>query len=491
MQTYLPFIKAMLSEWYLFTLNNALYAAALAATVWLLTAILYNIKIAAIKRSKAVSDKASIETLNATQQQLQQSQEELAASVEQIEQAQRTAQDETQRTFALKQLIHKRNKQIAEIIQTLATSFDLGERPLSANEDVKADALWQQHDKVIMQLIERLRTEQQAKIALQQTCQAETAKLAEKEALLKTLQTTLDNHTHQLSKLEQALEEQKSILQHQDDAQQVISDTLKKYQPVVIQAAEPEQAIIKAIDTSWQQPIPLEESPTIEETPIVQPEQDSLVVQVEEPQFTEPQTMRRWPDEDPAAELLATDETAAPSDITAEPAAEEMPSVSPDLDQPPVNPAKGSFGKIKNLFGKTKQQPSVAVQINEEPQIMRRWPDEEPVAELLATVETAAPSGITAEPADEEMPSVSPDLDQPQVNPAAGSFGKIKNLFGKTKQQPVKTEPQWTVTTSDELEDQPLLPDTEQQFDDEIPEKIQNSPGKLKGFYKKLTSKNK
>lgn len=490
MQTYLPFIKAMLSEWYLFTLNNALYAAALAASVWLLTAILYNIKIAAIKRSKAADDKTNIETLNAMQQQLQQSQEQLAANVEQIEQAQRTAQDETQRTFALKQLIHKRNKQIAEIIQTLATSFDLGERPLSANEDVKADALWQQHDKVITQLVERLRTEQQAKIALQQTCQAETAKLAEKEALLKALQTTLDSHTDQLSKLEQALAEQKSMLQHQDNAQQAISDTLKKYQPVITQPAyttQPAEPEPEIVDTTPQQPAQLEESPAIEEALIAQPEQDSLVVQVEEPQTIR----RRWPDEETSTESVATDEAAAPipSDITPEPADEEVASVSSDTDQQPVNSSKGSFGTIKSLFGKTKQQPLKV----EEPQIARRWPDEEPLIESVTTEETAAPmpSDITPEPAAEEVPSVSPDTDQQPVNATKGSLGKIKNLFGKTKQQSAKTEPQWTVPESDEIEARPLLSDSEQQFEDEIPETAKNSSGKLKGLYKKFTSKNK
>ena len=87
-QTYLPLIKAMLSEWYIFTLNNALYAAALAITVWLLTAILYSFRIAAIKRGKAASEKAAAKNLDAAQQQLQLSQEELASTAEQMEKAQ-------------------------------------------------------------------------------------------------------------------------------------------------------------------------------------------------------------------------------------------------------------------------------------------------------------------------------------------------------------------------------------------------------------------
>lgn len=400
MQTYLPLIKAMLSEWYLFTLNNPLYAAALATAVWLLTAILYSIRIASIKRSNAAREKAGIENLTAVQQQLQHSQEALAESTLQMEKATSAAQDEMQRALTLEQLIYQRNKQIAETIQTLATSFDLGERPLLATEDVKADLLWQQHAKVIAQLIDRLRTEQQAKIELQQTCQAETAKLAEKEVLLDALQTTLATHANQLSKLEQTLAEQQAILQQQDNAQQVLSDTLKKYQPDV--PAEPGQETIK---------------------PVIQ--------------------------------------------LEAKPA-----GLEPLITQPaPYTPA---------------------MHVNEEPQVTDTRPFEATPIESVKTVEAAAPvpSDIKSHPAIEESPYVSLDLEQQPVTPAKGSFGKIKNLFGK-KQSPVKTEPQWAVTKSDEKEAQPLPSDTQQQPADEVSEKTETTPGKLKGFYSKFKSKGK
>jgi len=403
MQTYLPLIKAMLSEWYLFTLNNALYAAVLATAVWLLTAILYSIRIASIKRGQIAGEKAAIKTLNATQQQLQLSQEELAAAVEQMEKAQSAAQDETQRALALEQLIYQRNQQVAGTIQTLATSFDLGERPLLASEDVKAEPLWQQHDKVIMQLIERLRTEQQAKTELQQTCQEATAKLAEKESLLNALKSTLDNHTGQLSKLEQALEEQKSMLQQQNNSQQALSDTLKNFQPAatlpaepkVEPKAEPTPETFRAVN-DWQLPTQAVESPSFE-SPLVapQPAQDKQVEQ-----------------------------------ISAEPQVEETP------------------------------------------------------IEWVTTVEAATPvrPDIKPQPADEEEPYVSLDIEQQPVIHAKGSLGKIKNLFGK-KQQPVKTEPQWT----DEKSDETLPSATKQQPDDEA----KKTPGKLKGFYSKFTSKGK
>jgi len=347
------------------------------------------------------------------QQQLQHSQEELAATVEQMEkaqsavqEAQSAVQDEKQRAVALEQLIHQRNQQISGSIQMLATSFDLGERPLLAGEDIKADLLWQQHDKVIAQLIERLRTEQQAKSELQQTFQTEKAKAAEKETLVTALQTTLDNHTNQLSKLAQVLEEQKSILQQQSSAQRSLSDTLKNYKPAVAQSTEPEQETAKTADI-WEQPIPLEESPIIEDAPIAQPEQDIQVEEVNE----EPQAPVSWQAEETPTELETTDETAepVPSDIIPQPTVEEEPSVTSDMEQQSVNP------------------------------------------------------------------------------PAKGSLGKIKNLFGK-KQQPIKTEPKWAAAKSDEML---TSSDAEQQSDDKVSEKAKKTPGKLKGFYSKFTSKTK
>jgi hypothetical protein len=383
METYLPFIKALFSEWYLITLNNPLYAGALAIAVWLLTATLYSIRIAAINRAKAASEKAGSESLNAVQQQLQQSQEHLAETVLQMEKAQLAAQDETQRALALEQLIYQRNQQIAGIIQSLAISFDLGERPILASEDVKADALWQQHDKVINQLTDRLRSEQKAKTELQQTYQAEMAKLAEKDAQLEVLQATLASHSNQLSKLEQAVEEQKAILQQQDNAQQILSDTLQNLQrqPVVTRYVEPEPNAepIKSAET-WQQPAPAQEAPVIpviEEPQIAQaPVQDKPA----EPIIEAPQVeiAQQIEEEKPAeVEPPVAVETLAPFDVSPQPAIEETATITtPDEIQPTVTaaPAKGSLGKIKNLFGK-KQPP-----VKTEPQWSAAKSDETPAS---------------------------------------------------------------------------------------------------------------
>ena len=395
MEIYLPFIKATLSEWYLLTLNNPLYAGVLTLAVWLLTAILYSIRLAAIKKDKAASEKASSNSLNALQEQLQHNQKELTEATSQMEKATTAKQDETQRALALEQLIYQRNKKIAETIQTLALSFDFSERPLLVSEDLNADLLWQQHDKVISRLIERLHTEQETKIELQKTCQAETAKLAEKEAMFAILQTTLAAHTNQLSNLEQALEEQKAILQQQDNTQLVLSADLKKYQANATHPAQPEQTV-----NASPQPMQLEISPSTGDTLIAQAVPDNQPIQIEE----EPQMVAQ-----------------------------------PELIMP------------------------------------------DPIA--------AMPTSINPQQESEEVLSESPSLEQEPVTPAKGSLGKIKNLFGKTKQQPVKTEPRWTLTKPNKKE--VLLSNAVQQPDDETADKTKNTQGKLKDFYSKFTSKAK
>ncbi|OYV18382.1 MAG: hypothetical protein CG441_1141, partial [Methylococcaceae bacterium NSM2-1] len=74
METYLPIIKTTLSDWFQLTLNNPLYAAALAIVVWLLTAIIYSIKISSLKKINTASEKARLEmqnNLKTAQQQMQ------------------------------------------------------------------------------------------------------------------------------------------------------------------------------------------------------------------------------------------------------------------------------------------------------------------------------------------------------------------------------------------------------------------------------------
>ncbi len=137
METYLPIFKATISDWILLAQNNPLYTLAIAILAWLLTAIIYSIKIGSLKNQIIVSENSNLEeqnklnsAINAAQQQTQQMQQELAANTEQMQKDRQSAQNEAERAEKIEEQLSQRNKEIAGVIQTLATSFDLGERPV-------------------------------------------------------------------------------------------------------------------------------------------------------------------------------------------------------------------------------------------------------------------------------------------------------------------------------------------------------------------------
>jgi len=274
METYLPLIQATLAEWLQLTLDHPLYAAALVIGVWLLTAILYSIRIAGLNKKNRLSEQARTSaetTLTTTQQQLQQAQDELVATTEQHQQLVET---EKQRATTAELQLAQRNQDIAATVQSLASNFDIGERPLTVPENLKADDLWQQHDKVIKQLIERLRTEQQAKTELEKFYQAEKTKLAETDAKLVSLQANLDSQTS----LVLALQTQTTTLQQQqNDTQRDLTEALKKHQADLARLLQLEQQASQFTHIQPQNVAPIA---PVAPTPVVQPIND---VTIEEP----------------------------------------------------------------------------------------------------------------------------------------------------------------------------------------------------------------
>lgn len=271
MEIYLPVIKATLAEWLQLTIDHPLYAAALIIGVWLLTALLYSIKIAGLNKKNLLSEQArtTVETtLNTAQQQLQQVQDEVTAITEQLEQQQQLTETEKQRVVTTEQQLAQRNHDIASTIQSLASSFDIGERPLTAPQDLKADELWQQHDKTIKKLIERLHTEQQAKTELEKFYQAEKIKLAETEAKLDSLQINLDSQTS----LVLALQTQTTTLQQQqNDTQRDLTEVLKKHQADLARLLQLEQQAVLVTHAQTQETTPV--------TPIAPPVHAEIVEQ--------------------------------------------------------------------------------------------------------------------------------------------------------------------------------------------------------------------
>ncbi|MBW6454115.1 MAG: hypothetical protein K0A92_10115, partial [Methyloprofundus sp.] len=224
MQDYLPEIQALLSEWYLLTLNNPLYFGVLVLTVWLCLVFFYNIKVLFLKKKHKLSEQGRIELqsqLETTQQELKQSEQKLADSMQQAEQNAQAAADFVEQ-------VKERNLAIVTAIRALAAKFDLNEQLVGADTDMKAEFIWQQQDNIVAQLTERLEAAQKANNEREAMHQQEIGQLKEKEALINSLHATLDAQTKQFAQLEQALEAQKLKQQEQQiQAQQQLASTLE------------------------------------------------------------------------------------------------------------------------------------------------------------------------------------------------------------------------------------------------------------------------
>ncbi|MEY3288368.1 MAG: hypothetical protein RLZZ419_610 [Pseudomonadota bacterium] len=488
METYLPIIQSTFSDWILLTQSNPLYALAIAILTWLLTAILYSINISALKKQLIDSENSHSEAqnklnsaINTAQQQAQKMREELAANTEQMQKDRQLFQHEAERAEKLEQQLSQRNKEIAGIIQTLATSFDLGERPVPIMGDIKAEDLWQQHDRVINLLSTRLRSEQQAKSELQKSYQAETERCANTEALINTLQTVLATQTGQLSKLELAIEEQKSLLQQQQDqAEQVLSQTLEKHLSELARLTELEQQTLDLVNAKPQL-THFEEKITTKDTLIGEPEKAKSVDPVKEQ--VQPVIIKQE-EKETSIELKKIDETVSPAPVVAEPltvspvkqqtsqvaekinglfgkTGEERINAEPEVteikrdkqeiqsapvEQQPISSAKSQLGKLKNMFGKTSPKPIKVDPVFIETKQIEEKIQPVPVAVQQSPVSTAknlfGNKNYFFGDVKEEEVKVQPapaTLEQPPVIPAKGQLGKLKSLLG-SKQQPEDTQ---------------------------------------------------
>ena len=279
----LSFFQNLLSDWYQFTLDNLDYAICLAVSVWLLTAIFYSIRIGFLNRRNRVNLAALSEaqkSLEAAQQQHKQLQEEIAANVLQLEQAKDANEQEAQRVAALQERISLLNKHLIEGIQTLAIHMEPGGQFIPATDNLETEGLWQHLSLSIKQLVERLRTEQQAKAELQQAYRAEAAKLAEKDQELGTLQARLDTQAQQFAQFELIIEEHKNQLKQQESAEQRLSETLQKHQADLARLALLER---QALDwaNAQQSQAAQEEQPKPQQTLSAQPEQTPQVETVQ------------------------------------------------------------------------------------------------------------------------------------------------------------------------------------------------------------------
>ncbi|WFP52189.1 hypothetical protein PL263_09210 [Methylomonas sp. EFPC3] len=414
MDAYLPMIQSILLDWYQLTLANPEYAGAVAVAVWLLTSIFYSIRIYFLKKANATLVKLRLglqSDLETAQQQLQSSQAELAASVQQLAEVQTAAEESAQRAAGLEEKVVAGNRQLIDSIKALANKFELTEPSLPAANNADSGDLWSRYAAISEQAVERFQTEQKGKTDLQLSLWAETAKLAEKDALLEPLQRKVEEQTAQVAKLELALEEQKIRFERQQaNAEKALAETVSRYQTEVGQRDNPVNQPAPAAVAP--QPIV---APIPESTPaVIQPQ----IAAVSAPEVAAP--VEPIPMPEPTSAPVVT---AAPAPVTpAETAATVAPSKQASVDK--AVEKSGGFGKFKQLLNNTMQQMAK----------LDQKLGTQTTVEVAESVEEAAVPA--AEPVAEPVPEQPVVVAEPVVEvaaPAPAKASKLKSLFGKSK----------------------------------------------------------
>ena len=437
MQDYLPEIQALLSDWYLLTLSNPLYAGALVLTVWLCLVFFYNIKVLFLKKKQKVSEQGRIELqsqLDTIQQDLKQSEAKLADSEQQAEQNAQAAADFVEQ-------VKERNLAVVAAIRALAAKFDLNEQLVGSDSDMKAEFIWQQQDNVVAQLTERLEAAQKINNEREAIHQQEIGQLKEKEALISSLHATLDAQTKQFAQLEQALEAQKLSQQaQQNEAQQLLASTLEKHQLDFTRLLN---------DLKNQTSV---QTQVVQEALVVEPKKAEPVVgdKIELP--SEPEVIIPEPIQPViAASPINTDtkvDVAIPEAVV-EPVVIEAPEVV-------IPEASPSSENTEDL-----QVPTIEPDVPSEP------------IETISEREIVQPDIVNIiqkeTPVADEM-----ELEEPDYNASSLHLGgAFKGLLGK-------------MTAKKKANDKPVVKESEQ-----AEKKAKKSPFKLKGLYSNLKSKGK
>lgn len=396
LQKFAPLIQEQLQQWYDLTLHNQEYAAFLALSVWLLLAIFYSIRIGFLKRGHGKTIKAKQEiqaSLEAAQAELQTLQQQLAETQAQTQAAEQKLEAESQRAVSLQQSLTASNQQLAGSLMTLVEAFELSHSNLP---NAEAGNLLTEYQAIQARVVERFQNEQQAKTQLQLSFHAESAKLAEKEMLVSSLQHRLDTQTQQLAKLEMAIEQYEAAqLQLQADKEQMALE-MSKRQAQAVKAAEPAPAKAEAFIPASAPVQPAAVAP------------EPVAVKFEAPK---------------AAEIKP--EQAAP--------AKPEPVVAAKPQPAPAKAKAAGGGKFKGLFGKAMDKIS---KMDEKfgPQTGGGEP-----AKTEAEVSTPAPVAAEAvkEPVVVETPAPTP------AEPAAEKADKSGGLFGGFKKaaKPAAVEP--------------------------------------------------
>ena len=326
LQKLVPYYQELLQNWYQLTLDNREYAICLAVSVWLLTAIFYSIRIGFLKRSNAklLKDNTATQTsLDETKEQLQTLQQQYTEVNERMEQAVEKAETESQHLQAS-------NKQLANSLATMVDCFELNQHNLPTAE---SENLLTEYEAVVARVLERFQTEQQAKTQLQLTFHAETAKLAEKEMLVSSLQNRLDTQTQQLAKLELAIEHYEDAQRQLEADKQQLANEMQKRQAEAAQLLELEKQNLIAAHSQAKAVLAEQKS---------EPEPEPVVAE----SVQQPDTFEEVEEQKPAAPEVHPE----PVQVVAKPQISEAPVAKA---KPQPEKAKADAGKkMKGIFGR-------------------------------------------------------------------------------------------------------------------------------------------
>ena len=401
LQTLEPFFQKLMEEWYQLTLHNQEYAICLAISVWLLTAVFYSIRIGFLKKrnSQLISAYQTAQTkLTETETQSQALQQQLTEAGEKLQQSEQQTEAEIQRAAGIEQRLNRSNQQLASSLSNLVGCFELN---LDNLPNAEADNLLTEYATVITRVADRFQNEQQAKTQLQLTMHAEAAKMAEKEAMVESLQSRLDNQTQQLAKLETAIEKYAAAERQMELDQQQFALERQQRQAEATRLAELEkqisaQAQAKPKETLVEKVAPVVPVSTIAAKPL------ESVEKVVEKSIPEPiKTVTPAPTESvvgvkakPELKVKATESTKG----------------------------KGFFGRAMEKFSKFDEKLGMQPDINLVAEQLESLPVEEVKAAVLDIVETAK--------AEVEQKS------------AGGINQKISGLFGGMKKASAKIQPE-------------------------------------------------
>ncbi len=415
-QDYLPFFQDLFIQTYQSTLENPVYAACLSVVVWLLTAIFYSIRISVlngrIKRgTKAIADVN--QALATAEQQVQQTQAEMLAQQQQLEQS-------TETNNELQERLAEIAAQLSSAIQTLAANPDLGQQGLSVGQGLSAEALFQRFNAANQQICENLLAQRQKQADLEADLQAEAGKLADKDQQIQTMQIRLDAQSQQLGNLTLSIEDFKQQLSQQQQEAQLQSAQIQSQHQAELSALNQQLQQAK-LQVPAPAPVVVEPpKPVVAPAPVapvtVQAVTPPPVVEVK-PVIAEP------PKPAPVVPEPVIAAVASPSPVETTVVAEApAPKAQPEASKPK---AKGMFASALSSFSKLDKK------LGGEPA---------PVVEKVATkpVSVSEPQPVIEKPVEPVVVAVKPEpvvvatetkSKAKPAEPAKKPAGKSKGFF--------------------------------------------------------------